>query len=239
MSTRSKRIWACPPGHTVDVGQSGGGSSEGSPTNFHSQTQGVVFVKGLRKFLSDEQKLRLLVEYTSMLGHAGGSRKAGVAERCVRYGVGPNYPARLMKTFKMTGSVTEKHRISAPRKLTQSVQEELTLISTEKNGDVTYRELSEELEKRTGVHLSHTTIRDYIKHHWKVVKKQMKPPLSEAQMAARLKWAQENLHNWEDWVDVDEEWFYLWIPKGTLKLEMVIQSSNSPDCNTNDLCFFP
>ena len=38
-------------------------------------------------------------------------------------------------------------------------------------------------------------------------------------MAKRLAFAKEHRRNtWDNWVDLDEKWFYLWVNKGTLKL---------------------
>ena len=44
-----------------------------------------------------------------------------------------------------------------------------------------------------------------------------------------MRFAKEHRRNqWEDWVDIDKKWFYLWVNKGTLKLP--------PGCDQGKKC---
>lgn len=63
--------------------------------NIDSQTQATVFVKGLRKFLSNDAKYRLLREDEAILAKEGRSRRVGVAVLCTGWGVGQDYSAGL------------------------------------------------------------------------------------------------------------------------------------------------
>eukprot|EP00959_Pyramimonas_sp_CCMP1952_P266313 5567785-Pyramimonas_sp.AAC.1 len=214
--TRPKRVSACPPGPSPGLHQSGHPIPDDFPFQNDENVSEKQLVKGSNKQLSDTDQYRLLREYNAILADPGPGK---VAELCVKWGVGHNYPSRLSAKMNRTGSLMRVKRVRAPRKFSSETKDKLTEIATARGGDLTYKELTEELFKATGVKLHRATIWRYVRAEWKVVRKRIKPPLSEEQMASRLEFAQTHRRNtWDDWVDIDEKWFYMWVNKGTLKL---------------------
>lgn len=93
--------------------------------------------------------------------------------------------------------------------------------------DATYEEMTDGLEGLVGAKVSLATIRRFVLgigkcnegEKWKTVTKKTHTPLSETQMKARLEFLQLHRRNpWTDWVNIDEKWFYLWVPRRKVKV---------------------
>ena len=121
--------------------------------------------------------------------------------------------------MKVKPSIVKHPRKKTEWKVTQELKHKLEEIAIAHDCDMTYVELQEALEKATGVKLSTSTIWRIVKAEWTEVRKSMKPPLSEDQRRDRLSWALKHRRNtWQAWVDIDEKWFYLYVPRRKLKV---------------------
>jgi len=137
----------------------------------------------------------------------------------VKWGKARSFFNDLKRKMDRCGNLMPVPHKRKPHKLTPTKVKALEVYAREVHGDSTYEELSDALFERTGTRIDPSWLRKHIRCHWKVVAKRTKPSPNAKQQAWRLRFAKEHRRNqWEDWVDIDKKWFYLWVNKGTLKL---------------------
>eukprot|EP00976_Prorocentrum_cordatum_P079934 1183776-Prorocentrum_minimum.AAC.1 len=161
--TRPRRILACSLDHASQLVRGETSSPGGSPEDVAGSAPDTVRVKGTRKYLSSDEKYRLLREYDAIIAQTGRTNHGEVAELCVRWGVGSNLPSELKRKMESTGTLMSKKRKSLPRKLTSPVKHKMKEIATNVNGDMTYPELRDQVYKETGVRMGVETVRKHVK----------------------------------------------------------------------------
>ena len=143
------------------------------------------------------------------------ARKMAQRALVAEYGVGRRYPADVAhKLIKKKEPLATKKRSGRPVAI--GPEEELLIIETLKAHGFTMRFV--DLAEETGIPAM--TINDFMrKHKWRQVKRGIRPHLTEANIKARLEWAEELKDDQFDvQVDIDEKWFYVWSDRITAKL---------------------
>ena len=160
-----------------------------------------------RHHLTSDERATLLVEYVKL-----GTKPAhgAVQTLCDTFGVKRNYPAKLKRRYDRSMAISGSHvfqrKSGSGRKtlITPEMGEILAEWARTELYEFTYLSAADFL----GVNRS-TVTRFMTTVGWRSVLKGVRPFLSDDHMAARVEWANEHRRNlFQDWVDIDEKWFF-------------------------------
>ena len=103
-------------------------------------------------------------------------QETGISQRKLakRFGVTLSFIIKLIKQWKETGDLKPKKSPGSPRKL-KPEQEEILIEIVEQNNDWTLAKYQNELEKRTGIRVSISTISRILRSWRYTVKKNNAP----------------------------------------------------------------
>lgn len=103
-------------------------------------------------------------------------QNTGISQRALaqRFGVALSFVTKLLKQWRETGTLEAKPRPGRPRKVNQE-HEKILIELVEEHNDWTLAEYQEELEKRTQVQVSTTTICRILQNRDYTVKKNNAP----------------------------------------------------------------
>ncbi len=101
-------------------------------------------------------------------------------------------------------------RSGRPRKVTPAILSQLTEYAQDMAFDFSWDEAAQHLGG-----LDHDTLRRAaMSSGWRIVFGRTIPTLTDEQKKARLTWAQKYRHQlWDDWVDIDEKWFFVYVKR--------------------------
>ena len=143
-------------------------------------------------------------------------RVLSMRDLCARWRLSPSQGYKLLDRYKEQGHVRRAYTSGRPKVITPRLGKILVSICDEKEGRLTFSELTATLNEREGMSICTETVRLYCKENkWRQSRDQYVPILTDKHVATRKKWATENLHNtWSDeqagvgWVDIDEKQFH-------------------------------
>lgn len=139
-----------------------------------------------------------------------------LGDLCERWRLSRSQGYELLKKWKENGHVRRAPRSGRPKAITPRLGELLLNICDEKEGRLTFAELTAALNERAGTSMCTETVRLHCKENkWRRSRDQYVPILTDKHVTRRMEWATQNLHNtWCDeqqrigWVDVDEKQFH-------------------------------
>ena len=178
----------------------------------------VPFFRLSNKNLTVSEKARFVLAVQE-----GIARGVRIKETAKRFGLNKNAYRRYAEQIR-EGTSDPKHKSGRPPVLSKHDKEILMDINEEKRGELTFRELAEELSKRLKRNISATTVfRVYRRDGWRSIRKRPCPKLTEEHMETRRLWALRNRDNrWGDdktvWIDIDEVSLPMFQFKGRRKL---------------------
>jgi len=222
-----RRVLACSPGDATSRLQSRT-SDEGGPAAGDGPSRvSRGRAKGDYKHLSIADQHRAHVAYLKLKGPGVRAPYGAVKALCDEWGKGHGFFTKLVEKFATDPTLAPKPHVRRPHKMTDEVHDMLVEVARKRDWDVTYSELVFGLSEEYGVDLSKWSVWKHITQSgfWNVHKMRTKPTLSPIQMEARLAFAREHVNNtWENWVDIDEKWFFVKTQKGTVKVPVSEQT---------------
>ena len=179
--------------------------------------------------LKPAQKAKLLVEYSQLSTDKGGW-KVGVAALCKKYSVSKNYVKQDLVPNVLASpddgdpfARAERSDKGVPKKLTPTKDAAMKEQAAEWGGDFAYQEMADHLIEVFGLDISRQAVADHLRaQEWNLRATSRAQPLLredlghfEARAAFGRKYRKET---WENWVDVDEKWFYTMALRLLLKI---------------------
>lgn len=207
-----------PPQHGARTGTAGGkrGPAEPLPRSKKAPRTRVAQNNHRKKpvFPSPSSQAAIATRHKDLQKLKKKARKVASRKLAEEFGVGPRYAKNVASKIKKKAPLATKKRSGRPVAI--GPEEELLIIETLKAHGFTMRFV--DLAKETGIPAM--TINDFMrKHKWRQVKRGIRPHLTEANIKARLEWAEELKDDKFDvQVDIDEKWFYVWSDRITAKL---------------------
>ena len=179
--------------------------------------------------LTPAQKAKMLVAYAALPTDKGGW-KVGVAALCKEFGVGVNYLKKDLLPNVLASpddgdpfARAERSDKGVPKKLTPTKDAAIKEKCAEWGGDFAYQEVADLLLDVFDLKISRQAVADHLRAtEWQLRANSRAEPLLREDLGhfkARAAYGRKyRKETWENWVDVDEKWFYTMALRLLLKI---------------------